>query len=347
MDSDKNRKPSDQGTGDTKALDDDVLDIHAGKMTLSQEFSEDRGQSKEPSGILATEIGTEGKVGSETKVKKRRNICGAEKKRRRKARLADVQSQSAPNRIATESGMSQKRGRSPNREENVTPPQKRSLNVTPPAAKDQRSGTSSVPQPEKPESWYRGAISESLTFVIVGTNGTALSAGQVELVRDNLVYELNQFIGSNVKAPGFNGRRMGEEEFELLCADGRSVAWLKAMVPKLRPWREASLMVMPKREWIELNKPGKMTKLSVLVPWNTSAEYFLNVLRTDNQELRTLYWEIKYVQERDESTLFLVKVDERSLEILQAWNFKAYWLMDVLTFRVARNRNPLVKKKWK
>lgn len=148
-----------------------------------------------------------------------------------------------------------KRMRSPATGEGVTPPQKRTLNSTPP----------NIPA----AATYRDMVQASLVHVIVGAEGVTINGSQVVLVMEAVVRELEGFIGSTTKAPSFNGKQLGESELELECADDRTVAWLKWIVPKLKPWKNASLSVITKSEWQSTNRPGRMFRMSVLVPWRT------------------------------------------------------------------------------
>lgn len=254
--------------------------------------------------------------------RKKKNISGAEKKRRRKAKLLAASSADGVPKNAENN----KRARSPATGEGTTPPQKRTLNKTPPANQQTAS--------------YKEVAQQSLTYVIVGANGVTLNADQVQMVMGNIVYELEQFIGTAVKAPSFNGNRLGECELELECADHRSMTWLKKIVPNMKPWRNAALSVMTKAEWELINRPRKMYRMSVVVPWRTTGEYFLDVLRSHNPELRTRYWEIKNVQDRGASMKFNLKVDDISAGLLQSRNYRAHWLLDVIHFRMDRGKNP-------
>ena len=83
-------------------------------------------------------------------------------------------------------------------------------------------------------------------------------------------------------------------------------------------------------------KPMRMLRMSVIVPWRTNGKYFMDVLRSHNPDLKTRYWEIKHVQERSDSTKFQLKVDEESAEILRSRNFRAYWLVHQIEFKMER-----------
>lgn len=95
-------------------------------------------------------------------------------------------------------------------------------------------------------------------------------------------------------APSFNNRP-GESELEIECADERTVNWLFNIVPKLEPFRKASLKLMRKMEWEASHKPKKMLPMSVSVPWKTTTKYFLDVLRAHNLFLQTKYWDVLWI----------------------------------------------------
>lgn len=163
-------------------------------------------------------------------------------------------------------------------------------------------------------------------------------ADQVEAVMGNVIWELEKFIGTGVKAPSFNGKKIGEVELELRCADDRTVSWLKQITPKLKPWRQAALKLLTKNEWEAICKPKRMFRMSVIVPWRTTGAYFMEILRSNNPGLRTKYWEIKNTQNWDDSTKFTLKIDEVSAEILRFNGYKVHWLLDVIEFRLERGK---------
>lgn len=253
----------------------------------------------------------------------RRNRSGSEKRRRRRAKAGTDRQLNWTNKDTNATGTN-KRNRSPAIGGNGTPPSKR--------PQQENHGTT----PGAPS--YKGALMDSMTYMIIGANETALRGDQVEQIMRNIVWELENFIGSSTKAPSFNGRRLGEHELELRCADERTVSWLQGIVPKLKPWRGASLELVTKARWTELNNLKKKVRMSVLVPWRTSGTYFLDVLRSHNPELKTRNWEIKGMQDRGEATLFYLRVDEVSANVLQSRNYRAHWLLDSIEFRLERQR---------
>lgn len=281
-------------------------------------------QSKSAEGAAKSAQGAQKEDGS-----RRRNRCGAEKRRRRKAREALAKSDSTPAKDTKSEIMKNKRPRSPAAGPKVTPPPKRTLNTTPP--NDKATGS------------YSDVVQNSLVHVVIG-DGITLTSEQVERVMSSIIRELEKFIGTGVKAPSFGGRKIGESEIELRCADDRTVKWLKDTVPTMRPWKNATLKVVTMDEWETMNRPKRMLRMCVTVPWRTTGNYFMDVLRSNNPELRTRYWEIKNVQDRGNSTRLYLKVDDVSAELLESWGFKAYWLLDSIEFKYDRgNKAPRVK----
>lgn len=260
--------------------------------------------------------------------KKRKNISGAEKNRRRKAREALLNSDPKPQTSENPGTGVNKRGRSPNPGEKATPPPKRTLEKTPPVNRPKEANT------------FKEVVADSLTHYIIGAN-ESLTADQVEAVMGNVVCELEKFFGTGQRAPSFNGNKAGEAELELRCADDRTVSWLKQIVPKLKPWRKSvPLRLVTKSEWEAICKPKRMLKMSVFVPWRTTGSYFMEVLRSNNPELKTKYWEIKNTQNWYEGTKLILRVDEVSVEILRAKNWKAFWLLDFIEFKLEKGYRP-------
>lgn len=261
---------------------------------------------------------------------RRKKISGAERRRRKKAKVAleNVESVSTPFIRETISG--NKRNRSPV-EEKVTPPAKRSQvndNQIPQQNTAESSGALKVNKS------FKDAVTESLTYVIVGARDQVLNPDQVQSIMGNVVWELERFIGTPTMMPSFKGKRLGETELELRCADARTEDWLRWVVPRLKPWENASLKLMKKSEW---EKKKKMVRMSVVVPWQTSGNYFLDVLRSNNPNLKTRDWDINYVELRGDSTAIFLKVDEVSAEILRHNNYKAFWLLDEIKFAPRRS----------
>lgn len=319
--------------------DHDVLDVMADESNMSHEDSDGNvvvtiGKIIWPSALgqvnkmtesnqsMATENLTNEVDQSGNKPSEKKNVSGAEKKRRRKAKMALANSKPTPANDGMENLGANKRERSPVVGENFTPPSKRVLNKTP---TDSRRA-----EP------FKEAVKDSLVRFIVGANGVVLRAGQVELVLSNIIWELEKLIGSGRRAPSFNGKKVGESELELRCADVRTVKWLNDVVPRLKPWKNAALIIITMSEWEAINRPGRMMRMSVIVQWRTSGKYFMDVLRSNNPELRTKYWEIKNIQNRGDSTKLHLKVDEVSADLLRSWNYKAHWLLDVAEFRLER-----------
>lgn len=265
--------------------------------------------------------------------KQRKKVSGAERRKRRKARAALENPKSATTAGSQVSGS--KRIRSPGVSENITPPPKKSQQQAPPP------GTPLISQarnhnPVHSNSNFKDTILESMDYVIVGGNKTALTPGQVGDVMKNLVWELEKFIGTNTRAPNFRDNTLGESELVLRCAEERTVKWLKDVTPKLKPWQGASLSLMRKKDWDALQQQKKMVRMSVKVPWFSTKDHFLGALRSHNPDLRTRYWEVKHVEPRgDHSTIFL-KMDEISAGIIQSRNFKAYWLLNEIEFKPLR-----------
>lgn len=108
-------------------------------------------------------------------------------------------------------------------------------------------------------------------------------------------------------------------------------------MPKLRPWKKASLKVITKIEWEAEHRPKRMLRMIIIVRMRTSGSYFMDVLRSNNPDLRTIYWEIKNSQERDDSTRFHLKVVEMSAELLRARGYKAFWLLGQIEFKLERS----------
>lgn len=117
-----------------------------------------------------------------------------------------------------------------------------------------------------------------MTYVIVGANGYVLNPGQVGLIMDNVVWELE----TNVMAPSFKGK-----ELTLQCGDARIEGWLKGIFRKLKPWRGVKLTLLSKADWDTMERERRMVRMSVITPWRTTGNYILDVLRSHNPNLRT------------------------------------------------------------
>lgn len=317
--------------------EDDVLSLsNSDGQNLSQSSTGSHGvtngQLQDPnlpadgtcSGPIENSNSNDGLPGNKSRKKKKKNICGSEKKRRRRARQAEVISGQNDLASTEDQRATNKRGRSPGSKGKLTPPSKRAMDTT--------------PNENRQSANYRQAVSSSMTFYIVGVD-KALNSDQVGAVLGNIVWELEKFIGSGTMAPSFNGNRQGESELELECADDRTVRWLFSTVPKLRPFKEPALKIITQLEWEAAYKPKRMMRMSVIVPWETTPAYFMQVLRSNNPFLKTRYWEVKHVENWGERTKICLKVDDTSVDMLKERNFKAFWLLNVIKFKLERTES--------
>lgn len=151
---------------DDDISDDDITVIIRNEHRLSQQGSDQRKGNNEAEKIK----------------KKRKNVCGAERNRRRKAKLALSNSNPALQSAAGAHSSNRKRGRSPNREEKVTPPSKKVQDTTPPVTQSNRK---SMPRtsvqndgnertdhrPEK-ASTFNEVVADSLTHYVIGVENS-------------------------------------------------------------------------------------------------------------------------------------------------------------------------------
>lgn len=314
--------------------DDDVLSLGGNEGRVLSQSSDDTvtvtinpvawppvPQGEANSGARISLESEGGKPKRQRNKRKKGNVNGSEKAQFRRGRDSSAVSGQSGNVRTDSRHVSNKRGRSPNGKEKLTPPSKRILDSTPPVNRETAN--------------YKQAVADSMTFYIIGAE-QALTTDQVERVMENLVWELEKFIGSGKMAPSFNDNKPGESELKLECADERTMKWLVEIFPRLRPWRLARLKLVTKAEWEAEYKPKRMLRMSVVVPWRATATYFMQVLRSNNPFLKTRNWEVRHSEDWGDRTKFYLKVDETSVEMLRERNFRVHWLLNVITFRLDR-----------
>lgn len=276
---------------DAKNEDEDVIVLSQGSAISQESVTVTIGNINKSMDESRTVKVTKSSKGNRKQVveipNRKKRLSGAERKKRKRAKAESIDDQSAHtegNQGGTNGG---KRRRSKG-DENVTPPAKR-----PPVTNQQVSQRPKVSQgtptqgQAKPS--FANVVAESLTYVIVGEKGQDLNSDQVSLILGNVVRELERFVGTTTTAPSFKGKKVGELELELRCADTRAERWLQWVVPRPNPWEGASLRLIRKEEW-ETERQSKMVRVSVVVPWRTTGNYFLDILRSNNPNLRTRCW---------------------------------------------------------
>lgn len=306
----------------TSDISQNSVKVHIGKINKPKGSDGGNGSVKNP--------GDTSKDG----VIRKKKISGSERRRRKKAKAA-LETKNSEHTETNRREMGGKRVRSPGVEK-TTPPAKRSQTMRN-ADPEHTLKKKEVTQQNKKT--LNEVVMDSLTYVIVGKD-RMLSPDQVNLILNNVIWELERFIGTQTMAPGFKGKRIGESELELRCANSRTEEWLQWVVPRLKPFKGASLTLMRKSDWVN----RAMVRMSVVVPWSTTGNYFLDVLRSNNPSLKTRCWDIKYTEDRGDSTAIFLKVDVESAEILRSNNFKAFWLLDEITF-VPKRSNQAPREK--
>lgn len=117
----------------------------------------------------------------------------------------------------------------------------------------------------------------------------------------------------------------------MTCADSASAAWLRDVVPTLRPWEGASLVAL---EGDDIPKPCACT---VFVPdedgVRVEAERLLSRLKVSNHGLNTEYWKVWASTPMDKGRMWVLQMDKESLEELKKLDMSPYFGIGKLKFR--------------
>ena len=236
-----------------------------------------------------------------------KRICGAEAKRRRKAReeAERVASAAHPSGRAPSLAQSKtKAGHSlgvPASTRDLNPPRRaghpkgvpESKKVehpqgVPPSKKRHRSGTSSEPTPKEhkrarqvpapaaapPPTSYKDATLSYLKVAIIDKDNPygKIPKDKEILVKKSLRGELDKIIlstpgTSTMKPPMFRSWTYSGEIIRIVCEDDNTLGWLTKAVEDLRPWQNAALTV------VRIDRLPRLTKATLWIPMEADSDH--------------------------------------------------------------------------
>ncbi|KAK5648130.1 hypothetical protein RI129_003022 [Pyrocoelia pectoralis] len=199
------------------------------------------------------------------KTKKSKRISGAEQKRRKKARLAQMGQtgptpsskpttsrgtaptrRQAPRANSDQAGQRVGEGKKRQRSDDSTPTQPPTKKG--PTQPEPKAGSSKAEPPRNLS--YKQAVERQLRVAIIDSNNPLgkLTANQAGMVQSHLAKVLDQHLfaltGATL-APTFRGWRYSGEILRISCDNNHSLEWLKKAVGNLPPlWEAAHLMVV-------------------------------------------------------------------------------------------------------
>ncbi|XP_049768687.1 uncharacterized protein LOC126106448 [Schistocerca cancellata] len=121
--------------------------------------------------------------------------------------------------------------------------------------------------------------------------------------------------------PQFYGTSVAKGALVMSCANEQTKLWLERIVPDLKPWKGAKLLVKPKGE-VALG-----TKVLLKTPKlfaKTEPKKILQMLGTQNKTLDTSLWKNVSVTSEATGQTLVFMVDDQSLEAIRALDNKVY-----------------------
>lgn len=275
--------------------------------------------------------------------KKRKRICGAERKRRRRAKILEGSGHEA-NLSAAHAGSSTKRARSDGSSDLYSPaPQRKkadessgisaaaeaapipstsgsvSNSATPPESS--RKSTSDATNRDRRAASYKQAASCALEVHIRDATDEDVSNDKCELIQDAL---LGKILGTTGAAPKFEGLALRGGSVVIRCQDEATQNWLIVTVNTMKPWKDAVLVAtracdLPKRVKARMWVPGKLR----------DGKDILGCLDVQNPGLDVRRWKWKILSTGDKDPtpdqrghLCYLEIDERSIPFLKQRGFR-------------------------
>jgi hypothetical protein len=185
---------------------------------------------------------------------------------------------------------------------------------------------------------FEQAASDQLLGVVVVENDAFrfLTQSQISLVRSELLKELGLVITSrSVPIPRFNESGMVKGRFHLSCHDSLSFTWLQEVIARLtvRGDNEEVLRLMlvppselPKLRRAEVFITGPPAEPIEVTTWLTA----------QNPGLNTERWHLRFRNTMQSGQLLVWGIDPTSITALEALNFRPFYGLSRVTFRVSR-----------
>ncbi|XP_049943897.1 uncharacterized protein LOC126425032 [Schistocerca serialis cubense] len=121
--------------------------------------------------------------------------------------------------------------------------------------------------------------------------------------------------------PQFYGTSVAKGALVMSCANEQTKLWLERIVPDLKPWKGAKLLVKPKGE------VAQGTKVLLKTPKlfaKTEPKKILQMLGTQNKTLDTSLWKNVSVTSEATGQTLVFMVDDQSVEAIRALDNKVY-----------------------
>lgn len=246
-----------------------------------------------------------------TEAKKRRNRCGAEKKRARAARLAANQPQTQPSQPAEGDPRPTTSGTKRGRVHGDTPPSVKKQQVTKKA----------------PAATYSGATQAALRVAIVGPETVKLSQAMTYGLQECLSRQIDALPEGTL--PRFDEFRQSEQGIILVtCSDTQSKEWLTTAVEALSPFQGTPIRM------VERGLLPKLLKMFAFVPGApVDRESIMGRIKRSNPGLNTQNWILREViAVPGKGSRLILHMEEKSVRDLKARNNIGYAGMARISF---------------
>jgi hypothetical protein len=136
--------------------------------------------------------------------------------------------------------------------------------------------------------------------------------------------------------PQFLYSEFAQGAFWITCANEPSKAWLMRTISGLGElWEGAELTVVD-------SKDPKRPRVLVHIPDTSEVTTVMTRLRVQNPELNTTDWSVVSYKVTEKEQTLALSIDPDSFKALTGSNFKAYWGLGRVIFRILEDekRNP-------
>lgn len=203
-----------------------------------------------------------------------------------------------------------------------------------------RDDSKTPPQPKKwrktgkPTGSYSEVASEFRMAVIDRRHPEVLlDQGQADLIQNFLVDEMDEAPCSSENPLQFTKTTFGGGVLWMTCANEATITWLKKAVVHLgAPWEGADLTVVKSKDL------PKRPRVLVFIPGQEEdwGEKVKPRLEKQNPGLRVDSWIKLSKKTEKEGTIWAFSIDEASFGTLEGNQYRAYYKLGRLTFRVIK-----------
>ncbi|XP_063824707.1 uncharacterized protein LOC135074370 [Ostrinia nubilalis] len=174
------------------------------------------------------------------------------------------------------------------------------------------------------------AYSEAVRSIRVGIKDSKslMTNTQLESLRNTILQSIAK--SGRGEGPKFVGCSFKPGWLLITCEDERSKTWLENIVPPLKPWPEASLVLLSESE---IRKPN-VGVVYIPISEASSATRALEFFGAQNEGLNTEHWKVLNTKVDKGGLTLTVSLDDHSFEALKMMDLKANIGFKKVQFRI-------------